>query len=300
MAQAAPARPALVDLPLNTFGAFSTMNVMRKNPTSHKRQIHEVEDAEIGQPASRVCTSPARSASTLKARSPQDDTRPVIPTPNIDSTVWLDESEEGDSQISYKDSMSSRLDFDPDETIASQQTAATELTQPSPSMISRHAETLRLRLRLAHFKVQTNQTNVPLSQLRTSRDESEDPPLSTDSSFGPDDQPSLPKLLPAPVLRPAAYSARTIAPTQIPSSPPSSVNNSPYKATRDDVFRTPALPRHATHALPQQTSSPPDSQERSRGRDDVSGLTSSAVRGKAAIGLLGLRGTLMKDSETGS
>lgn len=33
--------------------------------------------------------------------------------------------------------MSSRLDFDPDETIASQQTAATELTQPSPSMISR-------------------------------------------------------------------------------------------------------------------------------------------------------------------
>ena len=33
--------------------------------------------------------------------------------------------------------MSSRLDFDPDETMASQQTAATELTQPSPSMISR-------------------------------------------------------------------------------------------------------------------------------------------------------------------
>ena len=64
-------------------------------------------------------------------------TLPVKPTPNRDSTVWLDESEEEDSQISYKDSMSSRLDFDPDETMASQQTAATELTQPSPSMISR-------------------------------------------------------------------------------------------------------------------------------------------------------------------
>ena len=52
--------------------------------------------------------------------------------------------------------------------------------------------------------------------------------------------------------------------------------------------------------LPQQTSSPPDSQERNRGRDDISGLASSAVRGKAAIGLLGLRGTLMEDPETGS
>ena len=45
--------------------------------------------------------------------------------------------EEGGSQISYKDSMSSELDFDPDETMASQQTAATELTQPLPSVISR-------------------------------------------------------------------------------------------------------------------------------------------------------------------
>ena len=54
------------------------------------------------------------------------------------------------------------------------------------------------------------------------------------------------------------------------------------------------------HALPQQTSSPPDSQERSRGHDVVSGLTSSAVRGKAAIGLLGLRGTLINDLEMSS
>ena len=159
---------------------------------------------------------------------------------------------------------------------------------------------LRLRLRLAHFKVQTNQTNIPLSRLRISGDESEDQPPSIDSDYSPNDPPSLPKLLPAPVLRPTAYSARTIAPRQIPSSPPSSVNNSPDKASRDDVFRTPALPRHATHASPQQTSSPPDSQERSKGRDNVGGLTSSAVRGKAAIGLLDLRGTMMKDPGTGN
>lgn len=71
MAQATPARPALVDLPLNIFGT-SRMNIMRKDPTSRKRPIQEVEDAESGTPPSRVCTSPTRSASTLKSKSPQD------------------------------------------------------------------------------------------------------------------------------------------------------------------------------------------------------------------------------------
>ena len=70
--------------------------------------------------------------------------------------MWLDESEEGDSQISYKDSMSSRLDFDPDETMASQQTAATELTQPSPSMISRVGF-----LKPATFRYQADNDSMP-------------------------------------------------------------------------------------------------------------------------------------------
>ncbi len=39
---------------------------------------------------------------------------------------------DADSQNSYKDSMSSLIDFDPDETVASQQTAATDVTQPLP------------------------------------------------------------------------------------------------------------------------------------------------------------------------
>ena len=103
-----------------------------------------------------------------------------------------------------------------------------------------------------------------------------------------DGQPSLPRLLPAPVLRPTAYSACTITQMQVPSSPPSSAENSPGKDFHNEVFRTPALPRHATHILLQQTSSPPDSQE-GRGHNDGDNLTSSAVRGKAAIGLLGLR-----------
>ena len=48
-----------------------------------------------------------------------------------------DEMGEGDSQNSYKDSaMSSVVDFDPDDTMVSQQTAATEVTQPLRSRIS--------------------------------------------------------------------------------------------------------------------------------------------------------------------
>ena len=40
---------------------------------------------------------------------------------------------EDDSQNSYKDSMSSLIDFDPeDDTLVSQQTIATEVSQPSP------------------------------------------------------------------------------------------------------------------------------------------------------------------------
>lgn len=48
------------------------------------------------------------------------------------------EEEEGDvaSQNSCKDSTSSIGDFDPDDTMTSQQTVATELTQPVPSRVS--------------------------------------------------------------------------------------------------------------------------------------------------------------------
>lgn len=47
-----------------------------------------------------------------------------------------EELEEGASQQSYKDSVSSVADFDPDDTMESQQTAATEVTQPVQSRAS--------------------------------------------------------------------------------------------------------------------------------------------------------------------
>lgn len=154
------------------------------------------------------------------------------------------------------------------------------------------AENLRLRLRLAHFKVKTNQIQIPLSQLRIST-ERELSSQSQESAATPDEEPSLPKLklLPAPILRPTAYSTRTISKPQILSSPPSSAENSPGKSAGDDVFRTPALPRHPARNTLRQTSSPPDSAERilRKRYDEDDDLTSSAIRGNAAIGLLGLR-----------
>ena len=73
------------------------------------------------------------------------------------------------------------------------------------------------------------------------------------------------------------------------SSPPSSPDNRRETGHREAVFRTPALPRRVITSV--QPESPMDDEERGtndsyRDRDN---LTSSAVRGKAAIGLLGLR-----------
>ncbi|KAL9073613.1 MAG: hypothetical protein Q9161_002855 [Pseudevernia consocians] len=299
MALSTPTRRALVDLPVNTLGTLSGMTTVGKASMGHKRQIQEVEEPEFAQSTSRVRMSPARSQSTLTNDAPSGQTQPVLSGamslyPYVQQTQDnsmeepAEEMGEGDSQNSYKDSaMSSVIDFDPDDTMVSQQTAATEVTQPLRSRISQHAETLRLRLRLAHFKVQTNQTNVPLSQLRISRNEALP---SRDPALKQDERSSLPKLLPAPVLLPTAFSARMIPRPQDLSSPPCSPGHGAQKES-PEVFRTPALPRQRVSNAQQQLSSPPGSDERISKRrcEDEDNLTSSAVRGKAAIGLLGLR-----------
>lgn len=64
---------------------------------------------------------------------------PSAPPIQVEDTVEEQEEEmgEGDSQKSCKDSaVSSVIDFDPDDTMVSQQTAATEVTEPLRSTIS--------------------------------------------------------------------------------------------------------------------------------------------------------------------
>lgn len=167
--------------------------------------------------------------------------------------------------------------------------------------IIQQAENLRLRLRVALFKVQTNQTSIPMSQLQITspRNRVQDSPLRSSSQILQSVSPQTrekaphPRLLPAPVLKPTAYSARNITQTHVPSSPPYSTNSSPESAVGEVVFRTPALPRSTIYEATQMSSPPgsagSDGIQAGRKQESRESLSSSAIRGKAAIGLLGLR-----------
>ena len=107
----------------------------------------------------------------------------------------------------------------------------------------------------------------------------------------------VPRLLPAPILQPTAYSARMAEAARMSSSPSTSPTESPARQAQigsrvsDDVFRTPALPKHRRGTMADgQLSSPPDSQQRVDGMDldQNTELTSSVIRGNAARDLLGL------------
>ena len=151
-----------------------------------------------------------------------------------------------------------------------------------------HVELLRLRLRVAMFKVRTGQTNIPMSRC-VSPDSPQLPVLAPPTTF--------PRLLPAPILQPTAYSARMTELPRISSSPPTSQIESPARQIQngarapDDEFRTPALPKRKRGVVADvQLSSPPDSQPRVDGMDvdQNTELTSSVIRGNAARDLLGL------------
>lgn len=216
-----------------------------------------------------------------------------------------DEAMEQSTQETNNDVGSSFVDSDGEgDTLNTQQTAATELSQPArsstPFVSSRrgdgphrytdneqNVETLRLRLRLAMFKVRTDQTNIPLSQLRI--------PSPKPVRSAPPSSPALPTLLPAPILKPTAYSVRKIGQSQALSSPPSSSMSSPAKEEAPDVFQTPTLPRREPSSS-QQLSSPPSSHDGEQGETELEDLplSSSPVEGHkgyaAASSLLELKG----------
>ncbi|KAL8934220.1 MAG: hypothetical protein Q9211_005345 [Gyalolechia sp. 1 TL-2023] len=160
------------------------------------------------------------------------------------------------------------------DTVNTQQTAATEPSQATDTEPLSHAERLRLRLRVALFKVQTDQTNVPMSQLRI-------PSRGPLGEARPHKDTSQPALLPAPVLKPTIHPTRTVTSSQKFSSPP---------ASTEAVCRTPAMPRQRVPS-PQHLSRPPNGQGggSSGAGADLNRLSSSAVKGYAARSLLGLR-----------
>ncbi|KAI9770082.1 MAG: hypothetical protein M1840_003532 [Geoglossum simile] len=180
-------------------------------------------------------------------------------------------------------------------------------TPTSRTNAKKHAEMLRIRLKFAMYKVKTNQIHVPMSELQFLPREpakSLPKPSIPAASSAPETislQPTLskPKLLPAPLLVPTAYSARPVTEPYMPSSPPCSAPNSDEDSpdlvdSEDQDFTTPIASRENRVILrsPVQLSSPPSSEKRvvnrSRIYDAEGRLTSSMVKGRAADGLLEL------------
>ncbi|CAK3897601.1 Hypothetical predicted protein [Lecanosticta acicola] len=182
--------------------------------------------------------------------------------------------EDQDASSAERRSFSSLINYDP-----SSQTAPTTDQNSGPVVHEpSHAELLKLRLRVAMYKVQTNQINVPFSEL-------EDPkssPVQATQTKEPDttidlvqdwkrrmvqQAPALmPSLLSAPILRPTPYISRLAYGKNIPSSPPA------------------GLPEKLPQGLPPTTPRSPRIN-----RSDEQELTSSIVKGRVAEGLLGLR-----------
>ena len=139
---------------------------------------------------------------------------------------------------------------------------------------------------MAMYKIETNQTQVPLDALEVvpraahsslSTILAVQPPLSPNQSLPATS--GIPKLLPAPILRPTAYSSRKIE--YIRSSPP----ESPEKVSENDSFATPIAARRVQQLLNIPGTSISPEKERVENRED---LTSSVVKGRAASSLLEL------------
>ena len=220
----------------------------------------------------RVCANHLQPSTAVPDICEPSPTEPNTPS----------DSGDGANSSTERKSFSSLINYDP-----SSQTSQLVIKPTS------RAEMLRLRLRVAMYKVKTGQTDVPFSRLRVEvdrkdRHDSRDSPnratneavesavaelrREAQKSLASFNNRPIPKLLPAPVLLPTAYSSRMIYEAGLPSSPPASL--SPDKSRQSKRMATP-------HRMGRQPDSPPGSAERE--------LTSSAVKGRVAEGLLGLR-----------
>ena len=135
------------------------------------------------------------------------------------------------------------------------------------------------------YKVRTNQTDIPFSELQVENALPSKTPTQqaiedavaelrreAQEVAAREPRPAVPKLLPAPVLRPTAYSSRFIYETNLPSSPPML---SPDKLPTTRGAATPL------RQVPRMANSPSSVQNLE--------LTSSVIKGRVAEGLLGLR-----------
>ncbi|KAL9579818.1 MAG: hypothetical protein Q9212_004876 [Teloschistes hypoglaucus] len=279
-------RRVLQNLPVNTVGTPKALKLPSPAGLYRKRSISEVDEPIHAPSSTRRCGKEHEQRPVPKPlQHPLVLASEFAPKPMLPEEK--EEAMEQSTQGTNNDVDSSAVDSDGEgDTLNTQQTAATELSQPTRSSTPANVETLRLRLRLALFKVRTDQTNIPLSQLRIPSPKPVPSPRPS--------SPALPSLLPAPILKPTAYSMRKIEQPRTRSSPPSSSTSSPGKEKAADVFQTRAMPRREPSSS-QQLSSPPSSHDGEHGVElEDPPLSSSPVEGHkgyaAASSLLDLKG----------
>ncbi|MDI1486684.1 MAG: hypothetical protein OHK93_005944 [Ramalina farinacea] len=283
MTAALPARRALSDLPVNAPVAPAMMDKMNKLQTGQKRSYWQMSVKEVPNGSAKGDIDPhdpAGEKSKRKAFTAPQATPPYSPVTDPPSS----QEDPPTDHTSSKDSAPSTPNgSELDSTTISQQTAATEVTQPPRSRASQHLETLRLRLQLARFKIRTNQVDVPFHQLRMTTEEQRDSRLPKAALEEDEGEQGASR---TPTTR--RIDAEMATPPQLPSSPPLSSSRSPVRRLIQDEeeFRTPALPRRRVILEDDDGSERPGGSRRGE-RDN--GLTSSAIKGSAAISLLGLR-----------
>ncbi|KAE9987352.1 hypothetical protein EG328_003076 [Venturia inaequalis] len=265
--------------------------------SSRKRQFEDIDDTEDDADADR--RSPYRmmemgSASQLKVARPPIIT--IMPLP--DDSLSADEDQESpinpraDSEdISDVEavadpicgSFSSLINYEPTDTPDKSARASLEPKEPEPAPT--RAELLKLRLKIAMYKVKTDQTRIPFSNLVVPKKEKEveiqpDPESEDEDEILLEIKPSqrrptkapanititggpVSKLLPPPVLLPTAFSTKFITAPIASSSPQS----------------TASIP------LPEGTETPQDSPTKGLRKGLAKGgkeLTGGAVKGRAA------------------
>lgn len=191
-----------------------------------------------------------------------------------------DSGEDTQGSSVERKSFSSLINYDP----SSQQLPSNPYQPPRSNLVFKttsNAEMLRLRLRVAMYKVRTNQIHTPFSELKVEGDEARQAEARHKATSEaveeavaslrreaqarmPTELPSVPKLQPGPVLMPTAYSSRNIY------------------SDGEHLVSTPGVPPVKSVATPMGSAE-------KLARGESVDLTSSAVRGRVAEGLLGLR-----------
>ncbi|KAI6887434.1 hypothetical protein KC334_g15445 [Hortaea werneckii] len=260
----------------------------------------------------------------------QEQYEPIIPTvqqesPTEPNTPTSNGDEPQQHSSAERHSFSSLINYDPSSQVSYSNNhnataninaaiSATIEHQSSIPGLSR-AQLLKLRLRVAMYKVQTNQTHLPFESLtHAGRDvdgratsEAVDEAVAQlkreaylkqeqhqqrqreqESTDAPNDQP-VPKLLPAPCLKPTAYSSRQVVYEEAdpPSSPPASESTARRGSDTDQQISTqpPDVPQPENSDITDDRSTQLPGGEREEDTD----LSNSLDKGRVAEGLLGLR-----------